>query len=409
MTTMFVQLRRVVYLLVLLQCCVCVASASGKQEVFTVKSTKDAAEVEWFRKTVDEVYKHIVHTNGCLSVLKDKRQLTTNNTARARAVVKNVTDLVVAFMELNAKEEGRGQIGAWIEERKDEIQQHINDLEVVMSSLLDMSLLSDNCRKQSMVSDDDMNRLDDARKRFLKVPRKETTEIVGLRLGSRIVSEKLFDLLKDLKSPEGGLLPLRDARESVNDAKRAMQALLDTFKDVKTFKVPSVEEMGEGFLRKAEGRNVTVIKELGEAKEKAKREIQRLLRERRGEEKNEKEVMEQDGSGVVEQPSTGIKETQEVDTNGQSVQEKEEKQVDSESAGKEEVVGGTAMEEQKEEIRKEDAPQQGVKIKEEANVTDIGAENVIKAIRESDSSSNPALVHASMLLLLCVLGCSLVC
>ncbi|ORC86131.1 uncharacterized protein TM35_000301710 [Trypanosoma theileri] len=412
MTTMFVQLRRVVYLLVLLQCFACVAcaeNASGMQGVSTSRSRKDAAEVERFRKTVVEVYKHFLQTRGCLSVLKGKRQLTENNSMRAGAVAKNIIALVTAFMKLEDTVEGRDPTGAWIGERRADVQQYINDFKEVTSLLLDISLLSDNCGKQSMVSDGDGYRFDKARKRFLREIKEETPEIIELRRGSRIVSERLIDLVKDLKSSEGGLLLLEDVRKSVKEAEKAMQGLKWILKKDNTLENLVDEAMGEDYGRRVTEVNATVISELEEAKQKEEGEIRRRLQEAQVEEK-ENEIRDQEGTGVEEQPSTGMEVTQEVDANVQGVQKKEEKQVDSESAGMEEVVGVTAKEEQKEEIRKEDALRQGVKIKEEANVTEIEAVKAVKAIQESDGSSGPALVHSPLLLLLlCVLGCTLVC
>ncbi|ORC78680.1 uncharacterized protein TM35_002291000, partial [Trypanosoma theileri] len=79
MTTMFIQLRRVVYLLVLLQFCTCVAH--GDDKVPSVPKESEVKIVEQrLKASVNKAYELLVEGNSCLSVWKDEVELCKKST-----------------------------------------------------------------------------------------------------------------------------------------------------------------------------------------------------------------------------------------------------------------------------------------------------------------------------------------
>ncbi|ORC89192.1 uncharacterized protein TM35_000131960, partial [Trypanosoma theileri] len=90
MTATFVQLRHVVYLLVLLQCFLCVANASGVWRGYPTTGSAEMGKVDQvLRGRVARAHEQIAVMNGCLSALKEEMKLCEEGSRRAAAVAKN--------------------------------------------------------------------------------------------------------------------------------------------------------------------------------------------------------------------------------------------------------------------------------------------------------------------------------
>ncbi|ORC82115.1 transglutaminase [Trypanosoma theileri] len=94
MTTMFVQLRRVVYLLVLLQCCTCLAPVEASGDMGDVHDEpKKVGEEKWqegLEMLVDSAYVMFVQGRGCLTVWKEVAVECNKSTKGLPTVVKGI-------------------------------------------------------------------------------------------------------------------------------------------------------------------------------------------------------------------------------------------------------------------------------------------------------------------------------
>ncbi|ORC83995.1 uncharacterized protein TM35_000521390 [Trypanosoma theileri] len=95
MTTMLKQMRRIVYLLVLLQCCVCVAFAEESSS--NGVSEAERLPKEWVNKAremLNLAYNVTAGGEGCLNVWERVVKENEETVSRAHDGVKNITDLV---------------------------------------------------------------------------------------------------------------------------------------------------------------------------------------------------------------------------------------------------------------------------------------------------------------------------
>ncbi|ORC86479.1 uncharacterized protein TM35_000281950 [Trypanosoma theileri] len=375
MTTMFVQLRGVVYLLVLLQCFVYVACAEDVvQDSTDIKSTEDDVD-QLLNKTVATAYERIVNMSGCLSLFEDNGELCEKSAKRADVIAKNITVLREEIEGLEKGIPASGSKDEWILKNKDGIQQNIRDFDNVTLSLVDMGLLALSCREQFVDLGEDIGSLVAARERFLKVHKDKTHEKRGvMKLDERSsnANQTLFDLKERLFSEDGELKPLENVKKSMADADEAVEKLRETLEKVQVLASVSEVFKGVDFENIGGEKKDIVAKKLEEAKETAKQKYLTLVQEELVE--DEKRVKEEERSSAV------IKEADDVKERTQETQE--EKKKEEEAGGEEEQTERAA-----EEARKK-----------------------AEAAKRNDNSLSPALVHSSMLLLLLtVLGYTLVC
>ncbi|ORC85701.1 uncharacterized protein TM35_000331580 [Trypanosoma theileri] len=479
MTTMFIQLRRVVYLLVLLQCCVCAVCATkvsgGGQDSSTIMS--DKADVDGLlNKAVEKAIERIGSMAGCLDALVGEGETESfeDNSKRAEAVAKSMEVLLEEVGNLKEKGKPKWEPEVeWKEKKKTILQQKVQEFHHVRSSLEEVYLLVHLCRKPLRNLDEVMEGLADARKNFLKVhenKKDRTPEVMKLDKNSSVVNRTLFDLSERFKPEDGELKPLMDLVEVMMDTVKAVKDLKKSLESVPEL-VTVLEGIKEEDLQKIEEtKENNVIKKLEEAKADARKEFLSMVERRSIEGKEENGIEEQsprdkeerkedeeqaptkvvetkengDGKaeGIKEEDGEGAKNADEKaeekkeedgerakNADEKSEEKKEEdgeraKNADEKSEEKKEEDGERAKnadeksEEKKEEdgeraknadekAEKEENTEQG---RAESKRPEINGGQVISVIQGVDSSSGPSLVHSPlMLLLLCVLGCTLVC
>ncbi|ORC86474.1 uncharacterized protein TM35_000281900 [Trypanosoma theileri] len=377
MTTMFVQLRRVVYLLVLLHCCMCVAYAEDGSDAGEVSSS-NAEDVFGSAErnltvAVDSAYEHILYVYGCMSAFKEKKKLCEDNSERAAAVAKKINASLEEIKKLEEDDKKWEQYGKWINDNEAKIKENLKEYENVTSSITDIVLLSEACKKPPHNLVNLTKQLGEARRRFLEVHQNKThekPEIMRLDKNSSITKQKLSDLTERLGSEHDELKPLMDVTKSVVKATRAVEDLRESLGLDSLRLMGNKEEWNKELMRREEERRSDVARMLEEAKAKIKEEIHRRVQEELLEEEKKRKD--------VEQPPT-----------------------------KTEGSGGSEEETNKgvEEAEKEQVTRAAEKVREEE--TKRAAK---KATNGNDGSHSPALVHSPLLLiLLSVLGCTLVC
>ncbi|ORC81206.1 uncharacterized protein TM35_001251010 [Trypanosoma theileri] len=461
MTTMFVQLRHVVYLLVLLQCCVCVAYAEsangGGQDSPTGGSSEIGKVNQVIKKTVTEVYENMVNISGCLVVIHEGIRLSKENTSRAEVAAKNITAQYGQIKELMEKQE-EWKPDEWIVGKEDGIEENIYAFGNGTISVIAIFETQESCRKRFGDLDGDKEKLADARRLFLEVhdkapKRMELEEKIGM------AEKALTELTNERDNVKKELESLVDLYEIMSKANSVVVDLVRRLGGVST-RLKSIEETWEKeIMREVKERIDNLERKLEEEIAKVKEAIRPRLREwtveeegkkdggqpskgareKKGVEEEErkkggdqtskgvgetkrveeegkkdgiqpskgagetKRVEEEEGKKDGDQPSKGARETKGAEEEGQKTKEEKEKEEEAEKK------------ENKDEEKKEDAPQQEGKGKEErkeeeSKNPDMDAGLAIKAIQTADSSSRTALVRGPlMLILLCVLGSTLVC
>ncbi|ORC82663.1 uncharacterized protein TM35_000851080 [Trypanosoma theileri] len=384
MTTVFVQLRRVVYLLVLLLCCVCVAYAASPSDVVQDSSAMRSTEIrnvdQELGNTVDKAYEYIVLVSGCLSLMEEEMKLCKENSKRAEVASTNITKLLEEFKALGNEKE------MWIQGKKDGLQENIYAIGNLTISLVGVKFLEHACGRALDGLNDNVKGFAEARK-------------------SKKTNQTLIELEKKLNTTRDGIKSLWYDGKLRNEANKAVKNLMDDLGDVSGLHVPQAindTELKEGEEFGVIGKERIDILggKLEKVKANAPEEIKRLKREELVEEEegNKTEMQPSGEVGVTSQKAH--EEAKEKRREKKEALEEEEKRKEADEEKIEESGRGNSGEEVNKEV-------QGENVKEMAKEE---AEKAIKAIQERDNSSSPALMHGPLLvLLLCVLGCTLVC
>ncbi|ORC80608.1 uncharacterized protein TM35_001541010 [Trypanosoma theileri] len=401
MTTMMFKLRRVVYLLVLVQCFVCVAyaeSANGVEQGPSPIELTEAEKVNQLSKTVAEVYEHIVHMYGCLFVLEDNTKVCKGNSDRVELATSNIKGLVKEIEKLK-EERGVLEPEEWMKGRKDGIQKNVNAIGSLRISLIDMRILQHSCENQTWDVNEDMEKLVDAGNKFLGVhpnEAQETTEKGKLKKNISEAKQALLNLKERLNSAQDELNPLEKVDELMDDASKAVGTLMQSLGSLsKLISVPAGIMDNEGLEKIAVERNVTVTEKLKEAKAKAEKEFLPPVEEVPVKEEEKLPSVKPEEETESEDKGQPPKETEEPQDVEEKPQETHEKEENKENAGE----------------QAEAKPEQEERIEEESKKPDKEEERTQTATNGNDNSNSPALVHSPLLLLLllCVLGCTLVC
>ncbi|ORC81416.1 uncharacterized protein TM35_001181040 [Trypanosoma theileri] len=435
MTTMFIQLRRVVCLLVLLQCCVCVAyaeSASGAgRETTTSELTQ--VDVDQLSKTVAKAYEYIALISAFLFVLKENKGLCEEKTRRAEAVAENITAIV---KEINESKIGNLQWKPkeeWIEEKKKKMQQNMEVISEVKVALAELSQLEKSYKSELEGVYVDKEELAKAGDRLSEEQSSEKPERMELAQNISKIMEMLTVLEKRINAPDGDLQPFATAALSLNNASEAVEALKRSLGEDAERVIVSKGIENKELKRIAEEKRVVATKKLKEAKAK---ELQRLseggtvedqregsgveqpsgeTEERRVVGENVRETQEErDRKDSKEEQANGINHTKEErDVDGVTEKNENGKEKETEESQKEKVTENTKEEKAKKpqvEVAQRIKERQEEKVEEESKKPRVDVVRAIKAIQGADGSLSPALVHGPLLLiLLCVLGCTLVC
>ncbi|ORC86135.1 uncharacterized protein TM35_000301750 [Trypanosoma theileri] len=426
---MFVQLRRVMYLLVLLQCCVCVAYVANANEVEQVSSNDEstkAKKVDQLVKAIEKAFERIMPMSGCLSLIRKNMELYKKNYKHAEAARKNITALDEEIKVLKGRKEKAWKPEEWEQEKRDGVQQDIYIVGNATLTLNGISQMEKACRNVSVDLGEEIKGLVNAREGFLVAHKNKTPDEIKLEKKSNETEGALVHLNEYREDLLSEFVPLMEVAKSMYDA---LDAIRGSLGDEATH-VMSTEKDSEEEHKKRIGEIMNNFNEkLKEENSKANEEMQG----RAEEEQDEK------GRGSITEvkPTEATEETKGVGENAQKPPEEgEEKKEDEEdekknTKGKEEGKGREGEEEKagegdvtKEEGKKEREGEEAENYKnkeetkqeqekqtnEEAKEDKKGPGAVLSVVQGADSSHSPAMVHSSLLLvLLYVLGCTLVC
>ncbi|ORC86126.1 uncharacterized protein TM35_000301660 [Trypanosoma theileri] len=397
MTTMFIQLRRVVYLLVLLQFCTCMAL--GDDKVPSVAKESEVKIVEQRLKTsVDKVYELLVEGNSCLSVWKDEVVECNRSTGDVKTAAEETKGLIEKIEKTESITNEGEEVGS-----TDKLLQDVNaSIRVVgdavkntRARIKDTMWISKKCTSTIEKLKEVAGQLRQDALHFPNLLDSTTETPRRLRLaregsGADGVVTNLIGNLTALVEP---------SRETVVNANLTLKEVKNATKEV-------IDKL-HGKTPESPITNVTEevqrIMVLGEVQI---RDIERLW------EKNATDITE-DGPdfGTIrakwnrahEEEQQRADEEKAKRTAEDERDAEEERRIAEEKARMEEEKLAAAEKEKLVEKEKLAAEEKARKAKED--------ELARTAKKETDNSSSPALVHSPILLLvlLCVLGCSLMC
>ncbi|ORC89994.1 uncharacterized protein TM35_000102620 [Trypanosoma theileri] len=484
MTTMFVQLHRVVYLLVLLQSCACVVNANGVEgqkiiikvpqgDITKVKEIDDNREAEngerRLRELVNQAYRLYLEGKSCVAVLRKETEACKKN----KEIAKGAAEKTKAAVEALQKEWGTGvprQEGDIAQEKLASLKSLVGDAEKKIEEsknavAKETSVIQRTkyARTACWISYDDLN--DEVRQlnatreglegmfKEHRTPAREdlvknatktgddlywlTQEVrLTLRRGRDAKTEaetefkKADDILKGaLRTLETvtaevqqkitkneGHANLKEFQKVVNESEKALKEV--------TLKSNAIAEPAPGLIQYAgntyeesyareekenpvthnkrifeELRKKVALAEIQDELKKAEQEAARLLAEKiiQEEEEKNRRIAEEERK---RQETLAEEERRKRERVAEEERRKQEKLAEEETKKREKLA--------EEERKKREKLALEKKAKEEAERARVAAE---KAKKKRDGSVSPALVHNSLplLVVICVLGCTLVC
>ncbi|ORC81345.1 uncharacterized protein TM35_001201070 [Trypanosoma theileri] len=448
MATMFIQLRRLVYLLVLLHCCVCVVRADGED----TKEERYREKVWHLRNTTIRAYARLVEGRGCLNAWREMVRTSNESYKRAHSAAKLTEEIAAKVKVMKEKLEasastftGWEDVGSLLDEVKEttsDVEERIKEAE---RKALSIKRAGDFCKVEYDNAVNVMDELYKAQYMYEELfepgrkPKSEWTKDDRLVENStdthgqikKFIAE--FDLFRGEAqvSKVNALIQVKEAKDSIEKTAKRFKELKEEIekssrdgdeklkssrvKDKVTemaeavAKAGKIEEPKKKELLSAAVYNVTLMEEREKAvrlvadevvgihrekAERARRAAEEAQREReraqREEEERERRVAE---------------EAQREKERVQKEREERERKVAEEAQRERERARKVAEEEalrERERARKvaEDEAQKE------------SERRMVEGKKKKDNSVGPALVHGPLLLLLvlmCVLGYTLVC
>ncbi|ORC86876.1 uncharacterized protein TM35_000251720 [Trypanosoma theileri] len=426
MTTMFVQLRGVVYLLVLLQCCVCVAHATDGQ------STVENAEGE-LKKWVKKADELLGKGRGCVTVWKKEEESCNGRISPTKSVADGTHSLVTEIKKklgggVITKDQGTGDDDL-VEKAKKAMQKTQETVNETKAILAETAVVNIQCSYILEEWRQEMENKDGARKHYVSVikgaeEKYRTPERIELVEESNKTHKVLSDVMGELAvASKRSSSCTRVVKQHQERAERAMKELEgvsgDVVEQIKEARTHNATVPRESTVKarldvewEEEAQAIVKAKEEEEQKkkqaalEKAQAE-QRLLAEKEAKER-EAELEEQK------------RRAREQERMAQEELDRKKKAAAEEEAEKRKADEKRAQEEKtKQDQERRDAEEKAQKAREalerkEKEQLERAAEEARKkaeAAKKNDNSHHsPALVQSPLLLiLLCVLGCTLVC
>ncbi|ORC86472.1 uncharacterized protein TM35_000281880 [Trypanosoma theileri] len=275
MTTMFIQLRRVVYLLVLLQCCACGVNAISAQEgrggndgVPEVNHTRDAEVGEGrLQELVNRAYKLYLQGRGCVEVLK-KETATCDESKdiakkAAEATKKAVDALKTELDEGKKKDKGRiteekiKNLKLLVEDARGKIAESKKVVQKKNSLLRRTRVATTACWISYGDLNDEVTKLNETRdglKSLLDDYRR--TEREELIKNATQTGGDLFWLMQEVT------LTLRRGRENKTAAEREVWEADQIFQKAKTTLKEITEVVNKEVPERAEGHKLTELQQL---------------------------------------------------------------------------------------------------------------------------------------------------
>ncbi|ORC81339.1 uncharacterized protein TM35_001201010 [Trypanosoma theileri] len=470
MTTMFIQLRRVVYLLVLLQCYACMASATNEDngeeapehtETPEEKERKYNDKVVRLRNVSGMAHARYVEGRSCLNVWRDTVRASNESYARARSAAE-VTDGIAVKIGLmkDKMSKSPGTFAEWdsVSNLLDEVKKTTSNIEEMIKEtekkIPSIKKVGDLCKTEHGNAVDILKELEKAHFRYEEVF--DTTEEVkwkkeGKLLENSTETQKLVEkFIKEFELFRGeaqvsrvnALIQIVKAKDSIKgtaakfnelevvveeEAKKAGETgnakkVNSTLHEVKNTVegAQNIKEPEKNTLLTTSEFNVTLRKERVKVAQEVAQEILRAQREKeerarraaeeaqREKERVQKEREDRERKAAEEaqrEKERVQKEREDRERKAAEEAQREKERVQKEREDRERKAAEEAQRE-KERVQKEREERER-KVAEEAQ-REKGKEPK-KATKGGDNSNGPGLVHSHLLLvLLCVLGCTLV-
>ncbi|ORC90423.1 uncharacterized protein TM35_000082210 [Trypanosoma theileri] len=424
MTTMFVQLRGVVYLLVLLHCCMCargdtVESVAGAGGQLASNAQSVENPVEEVLLNTSDAERVLLEGEAILSVLK-KEVSSCNQTYSRRA---GAVDEFAVFqndmqMYTNTKDDGKiepekGVDGKEFRDFLHKVKMALNKkntapyaLQKPIDNVESAKTLCQKALDEVKVVLNNLNTTAELDERGTKIREKLTKLQSDIDSELKRCEKAVFearDLLKTWKSvmdtfsgiatalTAKGAIMVRDGTNVENNLKNIKQLSEEKLKEIEDFKKENENKRME-----------QATKEIEEKVKEAKKTVMERIAEQRRAEEEAKQVPNEE-AGNVQGAAERVVEKEKV----KEPTEKNRDEKDREEEEQKPVKGEESTRPAEAEKNKEDKAREAEKVRETMEV----AERTNITIRWSDGSSSPALVHSPLLLLvlMCVLGCTLVC
>ncbi|ORC83132.1 uncharacterized protein TM35_000781000 [Trypanosoma theileri] len=448
MTTMFVQLRRVVYLLVLLQCYACVTRAqSGEARVNKSPDERLREKEVQLKYEVDRVNDTVVKGVSCLNLWKEAVRESNQSRADADSAAGRAEDISQRISEMITGVGAEGTINNWkevkglvaeVEETTGKLRQSIEETERKLRDAYKTGKVF--CRFEYENAINAKEELERARGRYDEAldpyegPKPSGEKNKELYENSTVVHNEISAFIGDYKlfggdaqhSQVTSYAHMKDARE-VLDATVVKLGLLKTKVDAQVGKIGSPPENTEATAVKQKIEDVyekvknsgvkdTVRAKIEDEPKESKLEASNFSVKLKSEMENVVQRLEEERRRIAEE-----KVRREEDARRAAEEEAKRKRAEEEERAREEAAQKAREREAREAAKKakevearlaETAEKSREKeVREAAEKAKGEAERAQKAKKKNDRAESPALVHASMLLLvlICVLGCTLVC
>ncbi|ORC80209.1 uncharacterized protein TM35_001741000 [Trypanosoma theileri] len=446
MTTMFVQLRRMVYLLVLLHFCVSLVSAtvsvegaSGPDggEVVVVKRTEhdevlsaENVTAAWLIKAGQLLEEGV----GCFSVWEDELRRCRESANRTEAAANETTDYVNE--KKGALKPVESEVGTKIKELVEGVKNAVIE---TTAAVKDVKRIKDTCTDSlgSMVDALTFNatreyymgeRLEEKNKTYWTLEKKKLAEIsnwtfyklsnVTGELGALVGKNKilfLWDLVEHMKAAKTKMDGVKQAFQPSGDDSeitRSVEEVLSLIAKVvpitkQNALITKTESTIDDKLRDAKAKARQRIAEEVKAKEEQARKEEAARQEREKQTRLEEQRLAKEKERMAQEELERKRMAEEQAKKKKAADEEAEKRKDDEKRDQEEKA--------KQEQERRDAEEKArvaleKKEKEQLERAAEEARKKAEATKKNDNSHSPSLVHSPLfLLLLCVLGSTLVC
>ncbi|ORC85357.1 uncharacterized protein TM35_000351010 [Trypanosoma theileri] len=456
MTMMSIQLRRVVYLLVLLQCFVCVSYAEGKEGVDSREPKRSEEErlEERLTRVVDRVYVTFVRGSGCLSLWKEVVGEFNNSVGGLPAIAGKSSEPVKTLAGI----ESLG--GETVEKTTSEIKGGISALEDIVDAVEKTITLGKETRWVAINCLSSRGEWDGEKVQFasnidyfaglLGKGIEETVERMRLVRNCSKIQEEMSYLAGNLTAHEAtSNFVLRGSDKALEAAKVAMETAITNLKKVKDLggdhegKYKDIKLQIEDVIKKGDAK-VTELKSIlkklpfakqqqkptqgigerldkawgGEARQKADEmvpKVNKMVEEELAKREEAKRLEKEEQERKARETQEQIEREQAQRAAEAEEQRKREEQAQKDAEVREQENNEQARRAREAREQKENEQAQKVrgaqdKLVEEGRAKEKARE-MAEMTKKKDGSLSPALVHNPLLLmlLLCVLGCILVC
>ncbi|ORC91920.1 uncharacterized protein TM35_000041340 [Trypanosoma theileri] len=436
MTTMFVQLRRVVYLLVLLQCCVCVAYATSEIDDEEREIRRSVRVLKASLERTDSLY---AKGRSCLSVYEKEIQFCNESSLNAVKEAENAVEVITTMKgktDVLVKEGDKfvesERLVKYAEETLQNTKKAVDDATRFVEIV---SQTKKACVVDGYNMEHEAERLKDHYTALLyqlkdKKETEEKKERMELVERGKERHDELYKLMNStgeviIRVAEVRPMAMEKTKLAAQAMSRSIADLLWIIKELKNV-VPAAEDgENQNWVNQSEKKIKEIVREVhaanpektrGEAiaeirvalEEKKKEEDSLIKEEWVDKEKKIKERVERESNErkAEEERRRKEEEARRAEEEKKRRAEEEKAKQEAERKAREEEAKRVAAEMAKERVKEEEARRVAAEMARER-----AKEEAEKAKKKKDGGSSPALVRGPLLLivLVCVLGCTLVC